>query len=345
MHNGILYLAGQGLKDMMLPIIGSELIVNLIMTLICIVIIFLLVAVSALVFTYGERRICALIQVRIGPNRVGPQGLLQSTADMLKLLTKEDIIPVGIDRWMWVLSPILIFIPSAMIYALFPFDDGVIFADVNIGLFLLLAISSQSVLPFLMGGYASNSKYSMLGGMRTVAQMLAYEVPMVISLLGIVMITGSLKMSAIVEAQSNVWFIFLQPLAFLIYMTTALVESNRPPFNIVEGESEIIAGPFTEYTGMRWALFFLAEFANLLSIGILTSVLFLGGWQGPDFLPTQLWFWIKAFFMVIVYQWIGWTFPRLRIDTMLNFGWKVLLPLALINLLLTGIGIYVVNAL
>ena len=345
MHNGILYLAGQGLKDMMLPIIGSELIVNLIMTLICIVIIFLLVAVSALVFTYGERRICALIQVRIGPNRVGPQGLLQSTADMLKLLTKEDIIPVGIDRWMWVLSPILIFIPSAMIYALFPFDDGVIFADVNIGLFLLLAISSQSVLPFLMGGYASNSKYSMLGGMRTVAQMLDYEVPMVISLLGIVMITGSLKMSAIVEAQSNVWFIFLQPLAFLIYMTTALVESNRPPFNIVEGESEIIAGPFTEYTGMRWALFFLAEFANLLSIGILTSVLFLGGWQGPDFLPTQLWFWIKAFFMVIVYQWIGWTFPRLRIDTMLNFGWKVLLPLALINLLLTGIGIYVVNAL
>ena len=345
MHNGIFYLAGQGLKDMMLPIIGSELIVNLIMTLICIVIIFLLVAVSALVFTYGERRICALIQVRIGPNRVGPQGLLQSTADMLKLLTKEDIIPVGIDRWMWVLSPILIFIPSAMIYALFPFDDGVIFADVNIGLFLLLAISSQSVLPFLMGGYASNSKYSMLGGMRTVAQMLAYEVPMVISLLGIVMITGSLKMSAIVEAQSNVWFIFLQPLAFLIYMTTALVESNRPPFNIVEGESEIIAGPFTEYTGMRWALFFLAEFANLLSIGILTSVLFLGGWQGPDFLPTQLWFWIKAFFMVIVYQWIGWTFPRLRIDTMLNFGWKVLLPLALINLLLTGIGIYVVNAL
>ena len=315
------------------------------MTLICIVIIFLLVAVSALVFTYGERRICALIQVRIGPNRVGPQGLLQSTADMLKLLTKEDIIPVGIDRWMWVLSPILIFIPSAMIYALFPFDDGVIFADVNIGLFLLLAISSQSVLPFLMGGYASNSKYSMLGGMRTVAQMLAYEVPMVISLLGIVMITGSLKMSAIVEAQSNVWFIFLQPLAFLIYMTTALVESTRPPFNIVEGESEIIAGPFTEYTGMRWALFFLAEFANLLSIGILTSVLFLGGWQGPDFLPTQLWFWIKAFFMVIVYQWIGWTFPRLRIDTMLNFGWKVLLPLALINLLLTGIGIYVVNAL
>lgn len=341
MHNGILYLAGESLKELMLPIIGSELIVNLIMTLICIVIIFLLVAISALVFTLGERKVCAWIQVRIGPNRVGPWGLLQSTADMLKLLDKEDVIPRGIDRWLWVLSPILIFIPAAMVYALYPFDDGVIFADVNIGLFLLIAISSQSVLPFLMGGYASNSKYAMLGGMRTVAQMLSYEVPMVIALMGIIMITGSLKMSAIVEAQSEIWFIFLQPIAFFIYMVTSLVESNRPPFNMVEGESEIIAGPFTEYTGMRWALFFLAEFANLLSIGILTSTLFLGGWQGPDFLPTQLWFWIKAFLMVLVYQWIGWTFPRTRMDTILSFGWKVLLPLALLNLLLTGFGIYI----
>ncbi len=341
MHNGILYLAAQSLKELMLPIIGSELIVNLIMTLICIGILFMLVAVSALVFTLGERKVCAWIQVRIGPNRVGPWGLLQSTADMLKLLTKEDIIPHGVDRWMWVLSPILIFIPAAMVYALYPFDDGVIFADVNIGLFLLIAISSQSVLPFLMGGYASNSKYAMLGGMRTVAQMLSYEVPMVIALMGIVMITGSLKMSAIVEAQSNIWFIFLQPIAFLIFMVTCLVESNRPPFNMVEGESEIIAGPFTEYTGMRWALFFLAEFANLLSIGILTATLFLGGWQGPDFLPGQLWFWIKAFLMVLIYQWIGWTFPRTRMDTILSFGWKVLLPLALVNLLLTGFGIYI----
>lgn len=341
MHNGILYLAGESLKEMLLPVIGSELLVNLIMTLLCIVILFLLVATSALVFTLGERKVCAWIQVRIGPNRVGPWGLLQSTADMLKLLTKEDIIPHGIDRWLWVLSPILIFIPAAMVYALYPFDDGVIFADVNIGLFLLIAISSQSVLPFLMGGYASNSKYAMLGGMRTVAQMLSYEVPMVISLMGIIMITGSLKMSAIVEAQSEIWFIFLQPIAFFIFLVTALVEGNRPPFNMVEGESEIIAGPFTEYTGMRWALFFLAEFANLLSMGILTATLFLGGWQGPDFLPTQLWFWIKAFLMVLVYQWIGWTFPRTRMDTILSFGWKVLLPLALLNLLLTGFGIYI----
>ncbi|MGN1050054.1 MAG: NADH-quinone oxidoreductase subunit NuoH, partial [Selenomonadaceae bacterium] len=308
-----------------------------------IALIFGLVTGSALVFTLLERKVCAFIQVRIGPNRVGPGGTLQSLADMLKLMSKEDIVPQGIDMWLWVLSPALIFVPSALIYAMFPFDDGVIFADVNIGLFLILAITSQSVLPFLMGGYASNSKYAMIGGMRTVAQMLAYEVPMVFALMGVVMLTGSLKMSAIVEAQTDVWFVVLQPLAFLIFMVAALVESNRPPFNIVEGESEIIAGPFTEYTGMRWALFFLAEFANLLSISIMTTTLFLGGWHGPEFLPGMVWFAIKVMIMVLVYQWIGWTFPRLRIDHMLTFGWKVLLPIALVNVLLTGIGIYVFN--
>ncbi|MCI6870391.1 MAG: NADH-quinone oxidoreductase subunit NuoH [Selenomonadales bacterium] len=343
MHNGILYLVTQDIREALLPIAGSEIIVNLTIMALGIALIFGLVTGSALVFTLLERKVCAFIQVRIGPNRVGPGGTLQSLADMLKLMSKEDIVPQGIDMWLWVLSPALIFVPSALIYAMFPFDDGVIFADVNIGLFLILAITSQSVLPFLMGGYASNSKYAMIGGMRTVAQMLAYEVPMVFALMGVVMLTGSLKMSAIVEAQTDVWFVILQPLAFLIFMVAALVESNRPPFNIVEGESEIIAGPFTEYTGMRWALFFLAEFANLLSISIMTTTLFLGGWHGPEFLPGMVWFAIKVMIMVLVYQWIGWTFPRLRIDHMLTFGWKVLLPIALVNVLLTGIGIYVFN--
>ena len=343
MHNGILYLVTQDIREALLPIAGSEIIVNLTIMALGIALMFGLVTGSALVFTLLERKVCAFIQVRIGPNRVGPGGTLQSLADMLKLMSKEDIVPQGIDMWLWVLSPALIFVPSALIYAMFPFDDGVIFADVNIGLFLILAITSQSVLPFLMGGYASNSKYAMIGGMRTVAQMLAYEVPMVFALMGVVMLTGSLKMSAIVEAQTDVWFVVLQPLAFLIFMVAALVESNRPPFNIVEGESEIIAGPFTEYTGMRWALFFLAEFANLLSISIMTTTLFLGGWHGPEFLPGMVWFAIKVMIMVLVYQWIGWTFPRLRIDHMLTFGWKVLLPIALVNVLLTGIGIYVFN--
>ncbi|MBO5588792.1 MAG: NADH-quinone oxidoreductase subunit NuoH [Anaerovibrio sp.] len=343
MHSGILYSLGQSLREILTSLIGVPILVDLLMTIICATILLLIMATSALVFTLGERKICAFIQVRIGPNRVGPGGLLQSVADMLKLMDKEDIVPRGIDKWLWVLSPILLLVPSALIYAFFPFDDGVILADVNVGLFLLIAITSQTVLPFLMGGYSSNSKYSLIGGMRTVAQMLGYEVPMVFALMGIVMITGSLKMSAIVEAQSEVWFIVLQPLAFLIYIVTALVESNRPPFNIVEGESEIIAGPFTEYTGMRWALFFLAEFSNLMCIGILTTTLFLGGWHGPDFLPGFCWFWIKTLLCVLFYQWVGWTFPRARVDSMLSFGWKVLLPIALINVLLTGVGIYVYN--
>ncbi len=343
MHSGILYSTAQALREILMSFVGIPIIVDIIMTVICATILLLIMATSALVFTLGERKICAFIQVRIGPNRVGPGGLLQSVADMIKLMDKEDIVPRGIDKWLWVLSPILLLVPSALIYAFFPFDDGVILADVNVGLFLLIAITSQSILPFLMGGYASNSKYSLIGGMRTVAQMLGYEVPMVFALMGIVMLTGSLKMSAIVEAQSNVWFIVLQPLAFFIYIVTALVESNRPPFNLVEGESEIIAGPFTEYTGMRWALFFLAEFSNLMCIGILTTTLFLGGWHGPDFLPGFAWFWIKTFICVLFYQWVGWTFPRLRIDTMLSFGWKVLLPIALVNVLLTGVGIYIYN--
>ena len=343
MHSGILYSTAQALREILMSFVGIPIIVDIIMTVICATILLLIMATSALVFTLGERKICAFIQVRIGPNRVGPGGLLQSVADMIKLMDKEDIVPRGIDKWLWVLSPILLLVPSALIYAFFPFDDGVILADVNVGLFLLIAITSQTILPFLMGGYASNSKYSLIGGMRTVAQMLGYEVPMVFALMGIVMLTGSLKMSAIVEAQSNVWFIVLQPLAFFIYIVTALVESNRPPFNLVEGESEIIAGPFTEYTGMRWALFFLAEFSNLMCIGILTTTLFLGGWHGPDFLPGFVWFWIKTFICVLFYQWVGWTFPRLRIDTMLSFGWKVLLPIALVNVLLTGVGIYIYN--
>lgn len=342
MHSGILYSIAMWLREVLMQFTGNDFLVDLIMIVIGIAALLGVVLTSAIVFTYGERKVCAFMQVRIGPNRVGGRfGLLQPIADMLKLMSKEDVIPNGIDRWVWALSPMLLFIPASLIYALFPFDDGAIFADLNIGIFFIIAVSSQAVLPFLMGGYASNSKYAMIGGMRTVAQMLSYEIPMVFCLLGIIMITGSLKMSSIVEAQSNIWFIVVQPLAFLIFIITALVESNRPPFNLVEGESEIIAGPFTEYTGMRWALFFLAEFANLLSISILTTTLFLGGWHGPAFLPGMVWFWIKVLLMVLVFQWIGWTFPRFRIDQMLSFGWKVLLPVALVNVLLTGIGVYI----
>ena len=341
MQEGLVMTVAGWLRNLLLLLFGSEVLTDIIMQFIGIGAVIGVILTAAIVFTYAERKVCALIQVRLGPNRVGGRfGLLQPIADMLKLMSKEDIIPLGCDRVVWALSPMLLFVPSALAYAFFPFDNGAIFADVNVGIFLLIAISSQSVLPFLMGGYASNSKYAYIGGMRTVAQMLSYEAPMVFSLLGIVMISGSLKMSDIVAAQGeHVWFILLQPIAFVIFLITATAETNRTPFDLVEDESEIVAGPFAEYSGMRWALFFLAEYANLLAVSILATTFFLGGWQGP-FLPGVLWFGIKVLVMVFVFMWFRWTFPRTRIDQMLAFSWKVLLPLAILNMMFTGIGVY-----
>ena len=338
METGIVYSYINELRLFLTGALGDAFLAEVVMTLLGIAVLLAIVMTAALVFTFGERKVCAFIQVRFGPNRVGPGGLLQPVADAMKLLSKEDIMPDGADRIVWSLSPILVFVPAALIYAFYPFDAGVVFADVNIGLFLLLAISAQAVLPFFMGGFASNSKYGLIGSMRAVAQLLTYELPLGFALMGVVMLAGSLDMSRIVEAQADCWYIFKQPLAFLIVFICMIAESNRPPFNLLEGESEIIAGPFTEYSGMRWALFFLAEFANLLSIAILVTTLFLGGWQGPAFLPGIFWFFLKAFVMVVIFQWVGWTFPRFRIDHQIAFGWKLLLPVAMLNVLLTGIG-------
>ncbi|MBQ7515923.1 MAG: NADH-quinone oxidoreductase subunit NuoH [Schwartzia sp.] len=342
LENGIVVTVAGVLREYLMLLFGNQFLTDLIMKFIGLGALIGVILTAAIVFTYAERKVCALIQVRLGPNRVGGRfGLLQPFADMLKLMSKEDIIPAGCDRVVWALSPMLLFVPSALAYAFFPFDKGAVFADVNVGIFLLIAISSQAVLPFLMGGYASNSKYAMIGGMRTVAQMLSYEAPMVFSLLGIVMLTGSLKMSDIVAVQAdNVWFVLLQPVAFVIFVITATAETNRTPFDLVEGESEIVAGAFSEYSGMRWALFFLAEYANLLAVSILTTTFFLGGWSGPV-LPGVVWFGLKAVFMVFVFMWLRWTFPRTRIDQMLSLSWKVLLPLALVNVMCTGIGIYI----
>ncbi len=314
--------------------------VDICMSLINIGAIFTIISLTAVVLVYAERKVSAFMQRRSGPNRVGPGGTLQTVADMVKLMAKEDIMPAGADRWMWMLAPILLFIPAAAVFVVFPFDNKVIFADLNIGVFYFIAMSSQSVLPFLMAGWASNNKYSLVGGMRTVAQMLSYEVPMVLSILGIVMLAGSMRMSTIVAAQQHTWFILLQPIAFVVYVITATAEINRAPFDLVEGESEIVAGPFTEYTGMRWALFFLAEYANLLAVSVIATTLFLGGWNGP-WLPGWVWFFLKVGGMVFLFMWFRWTFPRLRIDQLMSFGWKVLLPLALLNIIVTGIGMYI----
>ena len=341
METGIVYSYINELRIFLTGALGDAFLAEVVMTLLGIAVLLMVVMNAALVFTFGERKVCAFIQVRLGPNRVGPGGLLQPVADAMKLLSKEDIMPDGADRIVWSLSPILVFVPAALLYAFYPFDAGVVFADVNIGLFLLLAISAQAVLPFFMGGFASNSKYGLIGSMRAVAQLLTYELPLGFAVMGVVMLTGSLDMSRIVEAQADCWYIFKQPLAFLVVFICMIAESNRPPFNLLEGESEIIAGPFTEYSGMRWALFFLAEFANLLSIAILVTTLFLGGWQGPAFLPGIVWFFLKALVMIVVFQWVGWTFPRFRIDHQIAFGWKILLPVAMLNVLLTGVGMMI----
>ena len=334
-----LYVIAAWLRQILAMYLPGQQWVDLCMSLVEIGAIFGVISLSAVVLVYAERKISAFMQRRSGPNRVGPKGLLQTTADMIKLMAKEDIMPTGADKWMWMLAPMLLFLPAAMGYVVFPFDEQVIFADLNIGIFYFIAISSQSVLPFLMAGWASNNKYSLVGGMRTVAQMLSYEVPMVLSILGIVVLTGSMKMSSIVAAQQDIWFVALQPIAFVVYVITATAEINRAPFDLVEGESELVAGPFTEYTGMRWALFFLAEYANLLAVSVIATTLFLGGWSGP-WLPGWIWFLLKVAAMIFLFMWFRWTFPRLRIDQLLAFGWKLLLPLALLNVIITGIGIY-----
>ncbi|MDU4960707.1 MAG: NADH-quinone oxidoreductase subunit NuoH [Sporomusaceae bacterium] len=297
-----------------------------------------LISTAAVVFVWMERRVAAFMQLRSGPNRVGPLGLLQSVADSIKLLGKEDIRPAAVDRKVWALAPVLLFVPALAAYAVIPFDNGVIYADLSVGVLYFIAVSSQATLPFLMAGWASNNKYSLLGGMRTVAQMVSYEIPLVFSLTGVIMLAGSLRLSEIVAAQSDVWYIVLQPLAFVIYIIAAAAETNRAPFDLAEAESELVAGPFTEYSGMRWSLFFMAEYANLLAVSAIAAGLFLGGWQGP-WLPGWLWFGLKTLAMVYLFMWFRWTFPRLRPDQLMQLGWKVLLPAALVNMLATGLGI------
>lgn len=330
------------LRELFSSLLPEKVLVDLLMTVVGICGIFAVIFGSALILVWAERKVCAFMQMRIGPNCLGPCGVFQSIADMLKLLTKEDIQPQGVDKKAWALAPVILFLPAVAVYAVFPFDKGAVFSDLSIGIFYFIAVSSQATLPFLMAGWSSNNKYSMLGGMRVVAQMISYEIPLVFSLLGVVMIVGSMRMSDIVAAQSDVWFVFLQPVAFIIYVIAATAETNRTPFDLVEAESELVAGPFTEYSGMRYAFFFLAEYTNLLAVSAIATTLFLGGWHGP-WLPGWLWFFLKTCLMIFVFMWFRWTFPRLRIDQLMSFGWKVLLPLALGNVVVTGIGIYVYN--
>lgn len=295
----------------------------------------LFVLINALFLVWFERKMLAHIQVRLGPMRVGSHGLLQSIADALKLLIKEDIIPLRADRRLFIVAPFLVFIPAFVVYIVIPFSNTLVVRDLDIGIFYIFAVAALFPIGIVIAGWASNNKYSLLGGMRAAAQQISYEVPMLLSVLGVVMVAGTLSTVSIVEAQKNSWFILLQPLGFLIYLITMVAELNRVPFDMPEAESELVAGFNVEYSGMRWALFFLAEYSNMFLVSAIAVTLFLGGWKGP-FLPPLVWFLIKTYLLVFFIIWLRGTLPRIRVDQLMDLGWKVLLPISLLNIGLTG---------
>jgi NADH-quinone oxidoreductase subunit H len=294
--------------------------------------------------TLMERKVLGHMQVRYGPNRAGPYGLLQPIADGIKLFFKEDIIIPHANRLIYIFAPTVTVITALMSYAVIPFGDNItilgykvdmVVADVNVGLLYLFAISSLGVYGVVMGGWASNNKYSLLGAIRSSAQMISYELSLGLSIIGVLMITGSLSTMKIVEAQSQVWFIVYQPLGFIIYLISAVAECSRTPFDLTECENELVAGYQTEYSSMKFGLYYLAEYAHILVVSSLAVTLFFGGWHGP-LLPPVVWFLIKVFIFIFFFIWIRATYPRFRYDQLMKFGWKVLFPLSLLNILITA---------
>ncbi|MGE5405978.1 MAG: NADH-quinone oxidoreductase subunit NuoH [Candidatus Saccharibacteria bacterium] len=300
--------------------------------------IILIITFNVIVLIWLERKISGFMQERLGPNRLGPFGCFQTIADTLKLLTKEDIVPSKTDKWIFKTAPMFFIIVSVMLYTVIPMGQNMVVVDLNVGLFYFISVGSLSTIAILMAGWSSNNKWSLLGAMRSVAQMISYEIPLAFSLLGVVMIAGSLNLSDIVASQSKYWFILLQPIAFITYFIAATAELNRGPFDMPEAEQELTAGAYTEYTGMRWALFFLAEYTNLVAVSALAATLFFGGWQGP-WLPSWIWIIIKTYLIMLIFMWLKWTFPRIRMDHLMSLSWKVLIPVSLVNIVITGVGI------
>jgi len=301
------------------------------------VIIIAFVLLLVMGYIYIERRGMGRMQARLGPNRTGPFGLLQPVADAIKVLLKEDIIPDKADKIVYWLAPVVAFAPALMIFAVVPFSDGALLADLNIGILYVVAISSVSTVGVFMAGWGSSNKYSLLGAMREVAAVVSYEIPLLLSIVGVVLITGSLSLNQIVLAQ-NIPFILLQPLGFLLFFIAGCAEINRSPFDLLEADSELTAGFHTEYSGMKFAMFYLAEYAEALVISTIITILFLGGWRGP-LLPPLLWFVGKVIIVFFVMVWTRTTLPRVRIDQLMALAWKFMFPLALINLIITAIEV------
>ena len=319
-------------------------IIGVIIMLVKLGIILVVLLLVAAYLVYFERKLLGRLQIRLGPNRCGPFGLLQPIADAVKLLLKEDIVPAQADRVIFLLAPAVVAGSAFLIFAVVPFGDNwtiggqkipLLVADINVGLLYTLALSSIGVYGVALGGWASNSKYSLLGGIRGVAQMISYELSLGLSLVPVVMLAGSFSLVDIVAAQKNLPFILVQPLAFIIFFISSLAEIKRIPFDLPEAENELVTGYHTEYSGMRFGLFFLGEYVTMVVLGALVAVFFLGGWRGP-ILPPFIWFCLKVFVMASVMIWIRGTLPRLRYDQLMSFGWKFLIPLALLNIIITG---------
>jgi NADH-quinone oxidoreductase subunit H len=318
----------------------------------------LLVAAAAMVWV--ERKVCAYIQQRHGPTRVGPAGLLQPFADLIKLVFKEELRPKAADRILFTLAPMVSAVAAFVAFAPVPFgaettffgllDEpvGLHIADVNVAALVVLGVASMGVYGIVLAGWASNSKYSLLGALRASAQMISYELSYGTALAAVIVLAGTLSLRQVVDAQAGTWFgflpkwfLFLQPFGFLIYMIAGIAETNRAPFDFPEAEQELVAGYFTEYSSMRFAMFYMAEYINMVTVSAVATSLFLGGWHGP-FIPPEygwIWFLIKVGFLLFVYVWIRWTLPRYRYDQLMQFGWKWLLPASIVNLLLTAAGV------
>ena len=292
--------------------------------------------------TYGERKVIAAMQLRRGPNVVGPFGLFQPIADGIKLLTKETIIPSRANRLIFMMAPAIVFILALVAWAVIPIDSGIVLADINVGILYLFAISSLGVYGVLIAGWSSNSQYAFLGALRSAAQMISYEVSMGLVIVTVILVTGSMNLSAIVEAQRSLWnCVPLLPM-FFVFVISTLAETNRSPFDLPEGEAEIVAGFFVEYSSMSFALFFLGEYANMILMSAMTTVLFLGGWLPPfdiapfNWIPGFLWFLAKVSLILFVFLWVRATFPRYRYDQLMRLGWKVFLPFSLLWVVLTA---------
>ena len=287
-----------------------------------------------------ERRLLALWQDRYGPNRVGPFGLLQVVADMIKIFTKEDWIPPFAAKVIFVIAPMIVMVTVLFSFAVVPFAPGIIIADLNIGLLFFLGMSSLGVYSIALAGWASDSKYSLLGGLRAAAQMISYEVFMSLSLMGVVLLAGSFNLTAIVEAQRRLWFVVPQFLGFTLFLIAGVAEARRLPFDLPEAEAELVAGFHSEYSGMKFGMFFVGEYLGLILISSMITVLFFGGWLGP-WLPPIVWFSIKMFAFICFFILLRGSLPRLRFDQLMSLGWKRMLPLALVNLLVTGATVLV----